>query len=122
MVTIQNMLANHLSFIKQTKQDNQSLLKGVAATVVRGGGRLRTQLSAASTDATYVELLQEVFQKSEIMESWLLYFEGSQQQAIVDYLYRAGDFFSTVLLAFVIKDLHMLISAHMKKMAQLLGS
>jgi len=120
---IQNMLANYLSFIKQPKtEQSQGIFHSVAATVVRGGGRLKTHLSSSTTDTTYVELLQEVFQKGEVLESWYNHFEGTSgvsKQTILDFLNRTSDFFYNVLLAFVTRDLNMLLCTYMKKMSQL---
>jgi len=108
---VQNMLAKHMSFIKESKDEKRGLLK----TVGTGMARLKTGLSSA-TDDGYIVILRETLAKTSIFDKWLARYEnGAGNKQVWELLSRVCDFFYSVVISFVIRDFNMLLIRYMKK-------
>eukprot|EP01090_Pellita_catalonica_P021268 TRINITY_DN7917_c0_g1_i1.p1 TRINITY_DN7917_c0_g1~~TRINITY_DN7917_c0_g1_i1.p1 ORF type:complete len:337 (+),score=46.14 TRINITY_DN7917_c0_g1_i1:52-1062(+) len=119
--SIQAMLAKHLSHIKPPVE--HSLLRDIGARAVRGAGVLKTNFSASTTDPGQLGLLLlDIFQKAKILEIWIDIFEEKKAEQPLELLKRVSNFFGTVLLNFVMRDLSMMCMQYMKKMSNLFVS
>lgn len=103
----QNMLAKHLSFIKETRDAK----KGIFKTVGTGMARLT---AGASNDDSYVVVLRETLGKALLFEKWLAKHENGNRQ-VWELLTRVCDFFYAVIISFVIRDFNTLLVRYMKR-------
>jgi len=86
---VQNMLAKHLSFIKETKDEKKGIFKSVGT----GMARLKTGLSSTSDDG-YVIVLRETLAKTTVFDKWMVRYEnGVNSRQVWELLSRAFDFF-----------------------------
>jgi len=113
---IQNNLSKHLYFISEHKDESfkEKKIHGFSHSLKKMVGRVRGREKLDET-STYVFLLLDVFGNSQFLEKWILYyFENQPASLITARLKRTSDFFSNVICAFVMKDLHSLVSRFMK--------
>eukprot|EP01114_Cavostelium_apophysatum_P018731 TRINITY_DN5867_c0_g1_i1.p1 TRINITY_DN5867_c0_g1~~TRINITY_DN5867_c0_g1_i1.p1 ORF type:complete len:359 (+),score=85.84 TRINITY_DN5867_c0_g1_i1:39-1079(+) len=111
---IQNSLAKQLYFISEYKEDKDKkhATFGNAMKKMVGRFRGREKLDDASS---YILLLLDVFENSQFLEKWLLYYlEQQPSSSTASRLKRVSEFFLNVVCSFVIKDLSSLIDRYMR--------
>lgn len=67
------------------------------------------------TDHPYIPWLINMFEQSQIIEEWILKFEGKGYNSIDERLDRISSFFYSIVLVFVVQDMNTLLDRYMKK-------
>jgi len=131
---IQNTLARHLSFVPEIKKgDNKesSVLQSLANfsnAIQKGVSRLGANVlqTKIEDDTDYIQMLLNIFEHSQYIELWLTHYEtkiGASSNDIYDNqvlerLRRIGEFFYSVVCAFVIRDFNLLLERYLRKSTQ----
>ncbi|KAL6051205.1 T-cell receptor beta chain ANA 11, putative (Fragment), variant 2 [Balamuthia mandrillaris] len=100
MLSIQNVLARHFSFIKETKSvEKKGLFKNIGSGISKGAGRLKTNLSAGHRDEQhfYVELIQDICERGILLGSCSFFLSFS-----LVFLFALLSYFPFFLLSFFI--------------------
>lgn len=125
MASVQNFLAYQLKFIPEAHEGGGppkggggnvgDRLKKFGQSMTKTATLLGSGLYLKSTEELvfgYIEALVNLFDRSQLFEKMIAYFDNDD--AVTQRLARVGEFFMDVVLAFVLKDLQVLLERYNK--------
>jgi len=129
---IQNALARQLSFVPEIKNADKKESSGVlhnlanfSNAIQKGISRLGANVlqTKIEDDTDYIQMLLNIFENGQCVETWLTQYESkpsldSVDNQILERIKRIGDFFYSVVCAFVIRDFDMLLERYLRKTTQ----
>ncbi|KAK9696375.1 hypothetical protein K7432_012504 [Basidiobolus ranarum] len=118
LYSVQNNLAKKLSFIESIKKSQSSFLS-LGNRITKSLERMTTSRDKIDDVSLYIDVLIKLFQTCQILDHWIKQFHamspGELQAQALTRLARVSDFMNTVICAFVMRDLTVLMAKYMKR-------
>lgn len=117
---VQVDLASKMTFIAKPQAEGKETAKPKVGnkTMVRLKNKIFKEQLGADTQTKYISVLSKLLKESLVLEEWFDHFlaqEGDLDAQVALKLRKVGEFYFSVVCAFVVRDFNQLVKRYMKK-------